>query len=62
MVKKLVNEKVGFTWSPHTDADFRVRRTDWSGDDFEILDREEFYALEEMARRFGFPWAEASDE
>lgn len=52
---------VGFEWRFHDDTHRRVWRTDWEGDQFEILDEEEFRAFLKFARRFSFYVQEAEE-
>jgi hypothetical protein len=51
-----------FGWRWHNQTDRRVWRSDWSGDQFEILDEKAFAALEYFALRWGFPVLEAQDD
>lgn len=52
---------VKFQWRPSAGT-FRVWRTDWFDDQFEVLTPAEFQDLKTLARRFGFSFKEASDD
>lgn len=52
----------GFEWRPHLRTSYRVWRTDWAGDQFEIVTIAEFYVLEAMCKRFSILLKEAGDD
>lgn len=41
---------------------YRVWRSNWFGDQFEILNSEEFDTLSALAKRFNIPFTEAGDD
>lgn len=56
---------VKLMWRWHTGVDAgprRVWRIDWASDQFEVLSRQEFEALELLAQRFSIPLEQAQDD
>lgn len=55
---------IGFYWRWHDSNQNRRRvwRWDWSGDQFEILNEDDFAVLQDVAHMFGFPVREAEDD
>ena len=48
-------------WRPDR-QEYRVWRTTWAGDQFEVLSDQEFAALQRICQRFNIPLTEADDE
>lgn len=62
-LKPKIAPPVHFEWRWHNGegGDRRVWRSDWFGDQFEILGSSAFVELLDMAKRFSFPVKEAED-
>lgn len=53
--------QVEIRWRVHNATHCRVWRTDWGGDQFEVLTNQQTLAVSAMCQRFGISFEEADD-
>lgn len=62
MKNKNLIYKLEWRWRVHDGYNYRVWRTDWAGDAFEIFTSGKFAELLEASKRLGIPIVEADDD
>jgi len=54
-------QPLGIGWRTHSAGVYRVWRSDWFSDQFELVITPEFKEIEKVCRRFSIPFTEAED-
>lgn len=59
--KQPLNEAIKIEWLKDCSV-YRVRRTDWPHDSFEVVEWREFAQIESVCKKFTIPFEEIVDE